>query len=229
MQGHIFVACVTNKDASSPCALLAVFWNIRYGSYHTIPRAWDMKVLYGIIQCSYHSQCRYKNKKYQDKSQNRNKEVERDQNKYLRLFPRSIHHPEQPLNSKNYELQNLPKLRNFRSFSFSKLQKWKPSPSDDAKYMVAAKRLEEGLFRLASTKEDYLDPSTLESRLTSLIKARKPNNYNQIQQNANSSSLGTTTTPEVSIETAMDKEKKLVENGDQWETEIAEYLNSLSL
>ncbi|XP_048593492.1 histone acetyltransferase HAC1-like [Brassica napus] len=82
----------------------------------------------------------------------------------------------------------------------------------------------------AKACEDYLNPSTLTSRLASLIRAKKLNNYGQIQQNANSSSPGTMTTlaPEVFAETTMVREKVL-ERGDELETEIAENLKSMSL
>ncbi|KAH0852826.1 hypothetical protein HID58_093678 [Brassica napus] len=76
---------------------------------------------------------------------------------------------------------------------FSILQQKQPSPADDAskaKYMDVARRLEEGLFKIANSKEDYLNQSTLESRLASLIKGRHMNNYNQ-QRHANPSSVGT--------------------------------------
>ncbi|XP_010531959.1 PREDICTED: histone acetyltransferase HAC1-like [Tarenaya hassleriana] len=83
------------------------------------------------------------------------------------------------------------KLRQYmRSKIFNILQQRQPSPADDAskaKYMDVARRLEEGLFKMAVTKEDYMNPQTLESRLTSLIKGRQF--YNQ--RHANSSSVGT--------------------------------------
>ncbi|KAH0849610.1 hypothetical protein HID58_096280 [Brassica napus] len=47
---------------------------------------------------------------------------------------------------------------------FSILQQKQPSPADDAskaKYMDVARRLEEGLFKIANSKEDYLNQSTL--------------------------------------------------------------------
>ncbi|CAH2067859.1 unnamed protein product [Thlaspi arvense] len=75
---------------------------------------------------------------------------------------------------------------------FNILQQKQPSPADDAskaKYMDVARRLEEGLFKIANTKEDYMNQSTLEPRLASLIKGRQLNNYNQ--RHANSSSVGT--------------------------------------
>ncbi|OAP17889.1 hypothetical protein AXX17_AT1G17470 [Arabidopsis thaliana] len=77
---------------------------------------------------------------------------------------------------------------------------------------------------MAMTKEEYLNPSTLESRLTSLIKGRQLNKYKH--QHADSSTLGTTITPTpgVSAEPTMDNE-----NRDQCETEIAENLKSVSL
>ncbi|VVB02650.1 unnamed protein product [Arabis nemorensis] len=58
------------------------------------------------------------------------------------------------------------------------LQQKQPSPADDAskaKYMGVARRLEEGLFKVANTKEDYMNQSTLEPRLASLIKGRQLN------------------------------------------------------
>ncbi|CAN6980265.1 unnamed protein product [Brassica rapa subsp. trilocularis] len=66
-----------------------------------------------------------------------------------------------------------------------------PSQADaasKAKYMDVARRLEEGLFKMAVSKEDYVNRSTLESRITSLIKGRHLNNYNQ--RHANSPSVG---------------------------------------
>ncbi|CAN8240354.1 unnamed protein product [Cochlearia groenlandica] len=75
---------------------------------------------------------------------------------------------------------------------FNILQQKQPSPADDAskaKYMDVARRLEEGLFKIANSKEDYWNQSTLEPRLASLIKGRQLNNYNQ--RHANSSAVGT--------------------------------------
>ncbi|KAL0865223.1 hypothetical protein Bca101_044341 [Brassica carinata] len=66
------------------------------------------------------------------------------------------------------------------------------SPVDAAskpKFMELARRLEEGLFKMANSKEDYVNRSTLESRILGLIKSRYLNNYNQ--RHANSSSVGT--------------------------------------
>ncbi|XP_010459215.1 PREDICTED: histone acetyltransferase HAC12-like [Camelina sativa] len=114
--------------------------------------------------------------------------------------------------------------RYMRDVIFVKLEKQNPFPSDDeskAKCLDVAKRLEEGLYIMAMAKEDYLDLSTLESRLTSLVKGRQLNNYDQ--QNANSSSL-VSTTPEVSAEPTMKDNEK---NRDQYETEIAENLKSV--
>ncbi|KAG9141278.1 hypothetical protein Leryth_001754 [Lithospermum erythrorhizon] len=53
------------------------------------------------------------------------------------------------------------------------------------------KKLEEGLFKAATTKDEYVNLTTLESRLLNLI--RRPNLGNQDQQysNVNSSSIGT--------------------------------------
>ncbi|KAH0864029.1 hypothetical protein HID58_081240 [Brassica napus] len=112
-----------------------------------------------------------------------------------------------------------------RTLVFSELHKHHPCPADDAskaKYLHVSRRLEEGIYQMANTK-DYLNPSTLTSRLACLIRGKKLNNYVQIQQNANSSSPGTMTTlaPEVFAETTM--------SGDELETEIAENLKSISL
>ncbi|CAN8233760.1 unnamed protein product [Cochlearia groenlandica] len=88
----------------------------------------------------------------------------------------------------------LSKLRQgMRIKIFNIFQQKQPSPADDAskaKYMDVARRLEEGLFKIANSKEDYLNQSTLEPRLASLIKGRHlNNNYNQ--RHTNSSSVGT--------------------------------------
>ncbi|KAJ0247933.1 Histone acetyltransferase HAC12 [Hirschfeldia incana] len=75
---------------------------------------------------------------------------------------------------------------------FNVLQQRQPSPADaasKAKYRDVARRLEEGLYKMATSKEDYLNRSTLESRITSLIKNRHLNSYNQ--RHANSSTVGT--------------------------------------
>ncbi|KAJ4890074.1 Histone acetyltransferase HAC12 [Raphanus sativus] len=84
------------------------------------------------------------------------------------------------------------KLRQYmQTLVFNMLQQRQPSQADaasKAKYMDVARRLEEGLFKMAVSKEDYLNRSTLESRITSLIKGRHLNNYNQ--RHANSSSVG---------------------------------------
>ncbi|XP_012087278.1 histone acetyltransferase HAC1 isoform X2 [Jatropha curcas] len=47
------------------------------------------------------------------------------------------------------------------------------------KFKDIAKRLEEGLFKAAQSKEDYMNLNTLESRLSSLIKRTPVNNHNQ--------------------------------------------------
>ncbi|KAF8106095.1 hypothetical protein N665_0147s0052 [Sinapis alba] len=122
------------------------------------------------------------------------------------------------------------KVREYmRTLVLSELHKRQPCPADDAskaKYVEVARRLEEGLFQMANTREDYINPSTLTSRLATLIKGRKLNN----QQNANSSPSGTMTTlaPEVYPETTMVGEK-VPESEDELETEIAENLKSMSL
>ncbi|KAJ4879380.1 Histone acetyltransferase HAC12 [Raphanus sativus] len=89
------------------------------------------------------------------------------------------------------------KLRQYMQILvFNVLQQRQPSPADaasKAKYMDVARRLEEGLYKMATSKEDYLNRSTLESRITSLIKNRHLNNYNQ--RRANSSTVGTTMIP----------------------------------
>ncbi|CAH8321388.1 unnamed protein product [Eruca vesicaria subsp. sativa] len=84
------------------------------------------------------------------------------------------------------------KLRHYmQNLVFNMLQQRQPSQADaasKAKYMDVARRLEEGLFKMAISKEDYVNRSTLESRITSLIKGRHLNNYGQ--RHANSSSVG---------------------------------------
>ncbi|CAF2050456.1 unnamed protein product [Brassica rapa] len=96
-----------------------------------------------------------------------------------------------------------------RTLVLSEVQKQNPCAADDA------------------SKEDYVKPSALESRMSRLIKRIKLNDDNQIQQNANSSAPGTmiTTTPEVS-ETTMEIEK-VPENRDQLDLEVAEILMSM--
>ncbi|KAL3347423.1 hypothetical protein AABB24_021208 [Solanum stoloniferum] len=60
------------------------------------------------------------------------------------------------------------------------------------KVMDIVKRLEEGLFKSASSKEEYLNPTTLENRLHVLIKSLRMNNQNQRFPRVNSSgSIGT--------------------------------------
>ncbi|KAJ0257174.1 Histone acetyltransferase HAC12 [Hirschfeldia incana] len=64
------------------------------------------------------------------------------------------------------------------------------SPVDAAskpKFVEVARRLEEGLYKMANSKEDYMNRSTLESRIFGLITRRYLSNYNQ----RNSSSVGT--------------------------------------
>lgn len=122
------------------------------------------------------------------------------------------------------------KVREYmRTLVFSELDKRQPCPADDAskaKYLHVARCLEEGLFKTANTREDYLNESTLDSRLATLIRGRKLNN----QQNANSSPPGmmTTLAPEVSPETTMVGEK-VPESEDELETAIAENLKLMSL
>ncbi|XP_018451408.1 histone acetyltransferase HAC12-like isoform X2 [Raphanus sativus] len=122
------------------------------------------------------------------------------------------------------------KVREYmRTLVFSELDKRQPCPADDAskaKYLHVARRLEEGLFKTANTREDYLNESILDSRLATLIRGSKLNN----QQNANSSPPGmmTTLAPEVSPETTMVREK-VSESEDELETAIAENLKLMSL
>ncbi|CAN4113860.1 unnamed protein product [Withania somnifera] len=60
------------------------------------------------------------------------------------------------------------------------------------KVMDIVKRLEEGLFKSASTKEEYLNLTTLENRLHGLIKGLRMNNHNQRFSRVNfSGSVGT--------------------------------------
>ncbi|KAJ8751197.1 hypothetical protein K2173_016378 [Erythroxylum novogranatense] len=61
------------------------------------------------------------------------------------------------------------------------------------KYKDIAKRLEDGLFKAAQTKEDYINMNTLESRLSALLKRAPANNNNQrnLQLVNPSSSIGT--------------------------------------
>ncbi|TXG47367.1 hypothetical protein EZV62_026661 [Acer yangbiense] len=64
------------------------------------------------------------------------------------------------------------------------------------KFREISKRLEEGLFKAAHTKEDYMNMETLEPRLSSLIKGRSGNNHNQRhQQLVNSTSSIATMIP----------------------------------
>ncbi|CAF2114996.1 unnamed protein product [Brassica napus] len=94
---------------------------------------------------------------------------------------------------------NLKLREDMRTLVLSEVQKQNPCAADDA------------------SKEDYVKPSALESRMSRLIKRIKLNDDNQIQKNANSSAPGTmiTTTPEVS-ETTMEIEK-VAENRDRLE------------
>ncbi|RID51865.1 hypothetical protein BRARA_H02503 [Brassica rapa] len=114
-----------------------------------------------------------------------------------------------------------------RTLVFNELHKRRPGPSNDAldaNFLDIARHLEEGLFQMANTRDDYLNQSTLVSRLATLMTRRIMNN----QQNANSSPPGTMTTlaPEVS---PMQVGVKVPESEDELETEIAESLKSMSL
>ncbi|KAF8053136.1 hypothetical protein N665_1462s0019 [Sinapis alba] len=85
------------------------------------------------------------------------------------------------------------KLRHYmQNLVFNIVLQRQSSPVDAAskpKYMEIARRLEEGLYKMANSKEDYVNRSTLESRIMGLIKSRYLNNYNQ--RHADSSSVGT--------------------------------------
>ncbi|XVF86275.1 hypothetical protein PTKIN_Ptkin18bG0027100 [Pterospermum kingtungense] len=61
------------------------------------------------------------------------------------------------------------------------------------KFQDIARRLEEGLFRIARTKEDYMNLSTLEHRLQTLIKGNRnvPNQRHQQLINSASTPVGT--------------------------------------
>ncbi|KAF2312942.1 hypothetical protein GH714_000898 [Hevea brasiliensis] len=75
------------------------------------------------------------------------------------------------------------------------LQRQPPPVSElqKQKFKDIAKRLEEGLFKAAQSKEDYMNLHTLESRLSSLIKRTPVNNHShRHMQHVNpSSSIGT--------------------------------------
>ncbi|KAD2805823.1 hypothetical protein E3N88_39200 [Mikania micrantha] len=55
------------------------------------------------------------------------------------------------------------------------------------KVMDIVRRLEEGLFKTATTKEEYMNSETLEIRLHALIKCLPYSNHNQHQQQGNTS------------------------------------------
>ncbi|KAG5392416.1 hypothetical protein IGI04_022379 [Brassica rapa subsp. trilocularis] len=84
------------------------------------------------------------------------------------------------------------KLRQYmQNFVFNILLQRQHSPVDaasKAKCMEVARRLEEGLYKMANSKEDYVNRSTLESRIMALMKSRYMSNYNQLL--ADSSSVG---------------------------------------
>ncbi|KAK0579925.1 hypothetical protein LWI29_033535 [Acer saccharum] len=74
------------------------------------------------------------------------------------------------------------------------------------KFRDISTRLEEGLFKAAHTKEDYMNMETLEPRLSSLIKSRSGNNHTQRhQQLVNSTSSIATMTQQHNMLT-MDSE-----------------------
>ncbi|CAF2083571.1 unnamed protein product [Brassica napus] len=84
------------------------------------------------------------------------------------------------------------KLRQYmQNFVFNILLQRQHSHVDaasKAKCMEVARRLEEGLYKMANSKEDYVNRSTLESRIMALMKSRYMSNNNQLL--ADSSSVG---------------------------------------
>ncbi|KAL9370349.1 hypothetical protein Peur_041548 [Populus x canadensis] len=119
-----------------------------------------------------------------------------------------------PQQNGNQQMQNLaasanapanmysidPELRRARNYIHQKIfeiiMRRHSQPVDDTqkqKFKGIAKRLEEGLFKAAQTKEDYLNLNTLESRLSSLIKRSSTNSHNQQHPQLvnSSSSIGT--------------------------------------
>ncbi|KAI5563570.1 hypothetical protein BDE02_14G000300 [Populus trichocarpa] len=119
-----------------------------------------------------------------------------------------------PQQNGNQQMQNLaasanapanmysidPELRRARNYIHQKIfeiiMRRHSQPVDDTqklKFKGIAKRLEEGLFKAAQTKEDYLNLNTLESRLSSLIKRSSTNSHNQRHPQLvnSSSSIGT--------------------------------------
>ncbi|KAK3000281.1 hypothetical protein RJ639_022669 [Escallonia herrerae] len=117
--------------------------------------------------------------------------------------------PQQNGSSVPNQMQNLlghrstlnmePDLVKARTFIHKKIyeylmQRQQPAQEIPAKKLLEiVKRLEEGLFRTAVTKEEYLDLGTLENRLHVLIKRLPLSNHNQqFPQHVNSSSsIGT--------------------------------------
>ncbi|XP_050382412.1 histone acetyltransferase HAC1-like isoform X1 [Argentina anserina] len=77
-----------------------------------------------------------------------------------------------------------PELMRARHFMQEKIchviqQRQLPQPMNERKFRDIVKRLEEGLFRSAVTKEDYMNLDTLESRLHNLIKRAPQTNQSQ--------------------------------------------------
>lgn len=102
-----------------------------------------------------------------------------------------------PRNTVNNMDHDLIRLRQYmRTRILNLLQQRQPQPVDDtarAKYMDIARRLEEGIFKMASTKEEYMNSQTLEARLGSLLRGKPGNNYTQRHPELvnSSSSIGT--------------------------------------
>ncbi|MFS7962718.1 putative histone acetyltransferase chromatin regulator PHD family [Helianthus anomalus] len=88
-----------------------------------------------------------------------------------------------------HALLNMESARQFirdKIFNYIMLRQTREMPP---KVMDIARRLEEGLFKIAATKEDYLNLDTLESRLHALIK-RPPQNQRYQQQNSANVAMG---------------------------------------
>jgi E1A/CREB-binding protein len=91
------------------------------------------------------------------------------------------------------ERQNIQKI----IYKFLVQRQQQPQTIASKKVMDIVRRLEEGLFKAASTKEEYLNLETLESRLHILIKQLPLNNHNNQQfpqqqhLNSSSSAIGT--------------------------------------
>ncbi|KAK4427976.1 Histone acetyltransferase HAC12 [Sesamum alatum] len=103
--------------------------------------------------------------------------------------PGQMQNPNAPRNVQSMDPEIGKLTHSVSALCWEFLMQWRQQSHEvpTKKMIDLVKRLEEGLFKSATTKEEYLNLATLESRLHILIKRFPTSNHNQQFSHANSS------------------------------------------